>query len=508
MTQTFTLMPVPKWYIADLVGKPLGSGYLAAFSSLNPVSDRDVFMDPGGTLPWPRISIPNTPFTGILFNENGSQGPFYFLFDSATPSNLYYLAVYDFDGVLQWDINDFNPSGAGGGGIITTANNIQNQVTNSPMWRHAIGTTLTSTASFMMIAPGAHAGLSSTPQPGGASAYIGPDIVFLKNVLTATDKISFPLFTPLGVNNFGNDAQPPDYFHYECSVGGAGESVKCVQFPILSNVANLSNKSVSITIWAKSASSSPLTLKWLQFFGDSGGSANVNPTITSFSLTPVWGKQTITAPVPDVTTKAIGSCGNSGLFLQIEFPLNTTSSVDFTLPRIYLGTAIPEIDFQNYDVIDSQINTPRTGDMKQGFATSILPGYLLMNDLTIGDASSGSTNRADADTFPLFNLLWTNITSQTNGTNGAGSGYAQLYDSAGVPQATVGASAVADFTAHKRLSLTRQLGRVLGCAGAGSGLTSRALGQYLGTENTTVTLTNHELPTHTHAITGGNFVTD
>lgn len=483
MTQSFVLMPVPKWYIADLSGLPLGSGYLAAFSSLNPVSDRDVFMTADGSLPWPRVAIPNTSFTGILFDENGSQGPFYFLFDSTTPSNLYYLAVYDFDGVLQWDINDFNPSQGGGGGIITTANNIQNQVTNSPMWRHTIGVTpvVTTSTQFLIIAPGAHAGLSNDVilRPVTSADYTGGDIVFLKNNTTATDSISFPLFTPLGVNNFGLDAQPPDYFHYECSGAGSSENTKCVQFPILNNVANLSNKSVVIKVWAKSASSNNFTLKWKQFYGDGGGSASVNSTITTFSLTPVWGAQTITTVIPDITGKTLGSCGNSGLFLQIEMPHDVTSSIDFTIPRIYLGTSVPAIDFENYDVIDSQINTPRTGDVKVGYATSIVPGYLLMDDKTIGSPNSGATSNggvgANANTFPLFNLLWTNVSNAFAPVSGGR-----------------GASAVADFTANKTLTLTRQLGRVIGAAGAGSGLTSRALGEFLGSQDSVVVAHSHE----------------
>ncbi len=487
MTQTFTLMPVPKWYIADLVGKPLGSGYLAAFSSLNPVSDRNVFMNSDGSLTWPRVPIPNTPFTGILFDENGSQGPFYFEFDTAAPNNLYYLAVYDFDGVLQWDINDFNPSTGSGGSIITSANNIQNQIVNSPMWRNAIGVNPVNTTAvkFMLVAPGAHAGLSSTPQTAGVSDYIGPDIVFLKNNTTGTDSISMPLFTPLGVNNFGLDAQPPDYFHYECSIAGSSENTKCVQFPLFSNVANLTNKSVSITIWAKSASSNNLILKWKQFYGDGGGTATINPTITTFALTPLWAKYTVTTVVPDITGDTLGTCGNSGLFLQVQMPVDAPSSIDFTVPRMYLGTAVPAIDFQNYDVIDSQINAPRTGDVKQGFATIAIPGYLLMNDTTIGSTASVATT-ANNNTFPLYNLLWSNVADAWAPVSGGR-----------------GASAVADFIANKTLTLTRILGRVVGGAGAGSGLTARALGEFLGVQNAVVVSHSHLAP-----VGAGKFLTD
>jgi microcystin-dependent protein len=61
--------------------------------------------------------------------------------------------------------------------------------------------------------------------------------------------------------------------------------------------------------------------------------------------------------------------------------------------------------------------------------------------------------------------------------------------------------AAADWTAHRRLVLPRTLGRALAIAGSGSGLTSRALGEYLGEE--THTLTGPEMA-HNHPITGTN----
>lgn len=76
------------------------------------------------------------------------------------------------------------------------------------------------------------------------------------------------------------------------------------------------------------------------------------------------------------------------------------------------------------------------------FLRSTAPtGYVIASGGTIGDATSGGTARANADTSVLFALIWA-----LNST-----GY-PITDSAG-GASTRGASAAADFAAHKRLPL-------------------------------------------------------
>lgn len=124
-------------------------------------------------------------------------------------------------------------------------------------------------------------------------------------------------------------------------------------------------------------------------------------------------------------------------------------------------------------------NVWSTGDVKLTLKSTADSGWIMMDDGSIGSASSGATTRANADTELLYTLLWTNI-SDTWAPVSTGRG----------------ASAAADFAANKTLTLPRTLGRALAVSGAGSSLTSRALGEYLGAE--THTLTTAELAGHTH----------
>ena len=227
--------------------------------------------------------------------------------------------------------------------------------------------------------------------------------------------------------------------------------------------------------------------QWRQFFGDgTGASPDVITPIQSFVLNNLWQPFTVTTTVPSVTGKVLGPCGNDALFLQFQFPLTHTFNIDFTKPSLYLGTITPNEDFDLYDSIDGTLNVPRTGDLRSTLG-SAPPGWVLMNDGTIGNGSSNATTRAYIDTFPLFNLIW----------NAVGSTYAPMFTSTGTPTA-YGASAIADFDANNQISLTKQLGRALASLGLASsgGSTTWALGQFFGEQNHTMTLS--ELVTHNH----------
>ncbi len=103
-----------------------------------------------------------------------------------------------------------------------------------------------------------------------------------------------------------------------------------------------------------------------------------------------------------------------------------------------------------------------TGDAKLTLKNTADAGWIMMNDGTIGNVSSGATF-ADASAQALYTLLWNNCLDAWAPVTGGR-----------------GASAAADWAAQKPIALTKQLGRALIIAGAGSGLTSRALGQILG----------------------------
>ena len=138
-----------------------------------------------------------------------------------------------------------------------------------------------------------------------------------------------------------------------------------------------------------------------------------------------------------------------------------------------------DVQIWTKDYVSNATSGFSTGDIKPSFKNAADTGWVMMNDTSIGSATSSATGRANADTADLFALLWNNVSNTYAPVSGGR-----------------GASAAADFAANKTLTLPKALGRVLGGAGAGSGLTSRSLGQSLGEE--THVLSEAELASHTH----------
>ncbi len=166
---------------------------------------------------------------------------------------------------------------------------------------------------------------------------------------------------------------------------------------------------------------------------------------------------------------------NSGA-LACPAGVSIQTQVGDTFEAVSLGSGNSRIE--NYVAVGGAFTT---GDAKLTLKASADTGWVMMNDGTIGDSSSAATTRANDDTSALFQLLWNNISDANAPVVGGRGG-----------------SAAADFTAHKKITLPKTLGRALALAGAGASLTARALGDTTGEE--THLLTTPEIPSHTHSI--------
>jgi microcystin-dependent protein len=125
-------------------------------------------------------------------------------------------------------------------------------------------------------------------------------------------------------------------------------------------------------------------------------------------------------------------------------------------------------------------------------------GWLWANGLTIGNASSGGTARANADCETYFTQIWNSFSNTVR----------PLYTSAGAPVAR-GASAAADWAANRRITIADRRGTVaagkddMGGAAAAGRLTSvngTPFGSNLGAIDgeQAHTLITAETPVHAH----------
>jgi len=127
-----------------------------------------------------------------------------------------------------------------------------------------------------------------------------------------------------------------------------------------------------------------------------------------------------------------------------------------------------------------------TGDVKLTLKNAPDSGWLLFDDGTFGSASSGSSNSNSASNQALFTLFFNNLSDTAAPILTSGGG-------ATTRAAQTNASSA--WAANCRMSLPKTLGRALGIAGSGSGLTARALGVNVGQE--TVVLNSLHIPTLT-----------
>lgn len=127
------------------------------------------------------------------------------------------------------------------------------------------------------------------------------------------------------------------------------------------------------------------------------------------------------------------------------------------------------------------VSPATTGDFRLTLKAVAPIGWVMCNDGTIGDALSSATTRANADCEPLYTLIWNNVSNTYAPVSGGR-----------------GPNAASDWAAHKRISLTKMLGRAIIVAGNGGG-TNFALGQTIGAES--IALTTAQMPAHSHGVT-------
>lgn len=147
-----------------------------------------------------------------------------------------------------------------------------------------------------------------------------------------------------------------------------------------------------------------------------------------------------------------------------------------------VGTANQVLTSDGTDVEWTDNNAFVTGDIKATFSETPSAGWVMLDNSSIGSASSGATGRANADTEDLYTLLWNNLYEEDAPVTGGR-----------------GASAAADFAANKAMRLPRALGCVLAAASSSvntdyeDGTAPGQTGHYIAGTTNEVNITNNTL---------------
>jgi hypothetical protein len=149
-----------------------------------------------------------------------------------------------------------------------------------------------------------------------------------------TRAVTRETFTPGAAPVAGYESQ---YFlKYNQSVAGTGDTANHLETQ-LEDVRQFAGQTVTVSFYAKAASSLTLTnIVLLQEFG-SGGSSTVSTTLVNSPVIGTsWTRFTYTATLPSISGKTIGT--SNFLALRFNFPFNTTFNFDIWGVQVEAGS--------------------------------------------------------------------------------------------------------------------------------------------------------------------------
>ncbi len=317
MMTTFNLAPVPRWYFRDAAGVPLANGTMLAFRDTNRSELKAVFQDAAGTLAYVQP---------IQFDAAGSQGPFYWASDEN-----YFLELFDADGSLVWTIPGFNAPQDGS--IIPVTTNID--------FINYIGD-----AQFDYITSISFTTLKTFQKIGSTSWF------FTKTNTSATDQILMVPFAP-GSTTPPND--PHQYFSYQCSVAGAGETTKDLEWRFPS-VFSFENREVSIALFGQSATAAnQVEVIARQHFGTGGApSPDVETAFTTFALGVAWAQFMISGVPPNISGKTLGTNGDDYLSITFRLPRDVITTIDLENIQLNDGNVLFPFEYVPFGNVPSR----------------------------------------------------------------------------------------------------------------------------------------------------------
>ena len=470
--------PMLQDYLVDTSsGLPLSAGIVTCYQDNNRTTLKNWYYQTGIPGDYSYVQLPN-PMTlsavGTIVDVNGQDTiPFFYPYASDNITiETYYITVDNANGQRMFSRQNFPflPSASPTPPPPSNFENAQNYIVNNSFWR-AIGVVGTGTNIGTLnntIVISGNTLNYTTIAPSQHDTFSMPDLIYAKSTNGATETVTFKKFT--STSALTNDVLPELYLNHNCTGAQAGETQKFYQYPISLHITQLQNQTFTVTIQAQAADTNPNNVINLYLFQYTGtGTTAPNPillTPSGFTLTSNWKKYTVTYTFPSTTGLSLSAAGDDAFYLQIGMPLAETCNINFTLPSLYLTPLdnVPANNFTTYDQIDSIISTPRTGDVRTSLNSFAPFGWVLCNDGVISNSGTFTlpTNvpsaRQNVDTWPLFNLLWSQFSDIDTGSNANPA--AQMYTSAGAAT-NYGATAIADWNANKQLQLTLMLGRAL-----------------------------------------------
>ena len=144
-------------------------------------------------------------------------------------------------------------------------------------------------------------------------AYTADRWVMAQDTGSPTYSVSQQSFTPGSAPVAGYEA--PYFARFQVTAASTATTFFFLQK--IENVQTFAGQTVTLSLWAKSDSARTMTVKAQQNFG-SGGSATVSTTLGTISVGTSWARYSVTATLPSIAGKTIGT--GSLLEIDLNYP--------------------------------------------------------------------------------------------------------------------------------------------------------------------------------------------
>ena len=175
---------------------------------------------------------------------------------------------------------------------------------------------------------------------------------FLTGSAGSTNTVTQQLF-PAGQTNVPNN---PNFFHRTVVNSVNGIANYCVLVQRIENVKTLSDKVATLSFYAKADSNKQMSVDFVQEFGTGGSpSSQVNGIgVQKLNLTSSWQKFTVTASIPSIAGKTIGTNNNDCLAINFWFDAGS----NFNSSTNSLGQQSGTFDIAQVQLEEGSVATP------------------------------------------------------------------------------------------------------------------------------------------------------
>jgi hypothetical protein len=173
------------------------------------------------------------------------------------------------------------------------------------------------------------------------------------NVISGSSATQSRQAFALGQTDVPNE---PEYFCRTAVTSSAGAGNYAILQQRIEDVRTFAGQTVALSFWAKADAARNIAVEFAQTFGSGGSpSSQVDAIgVTTASLTTVWQKFTVTAEIPSIAGKTLGTNGNDHLGLFFWFDAGS----DFNARTNSLGQQSGTFDIAQVQLEAGTVATP------------------------------------------------------------------------------------------------------------------------------------------------------